>query len=314
MALLARVADRIHWAARYLERAEDTARVVRAFGDLFFDMPGDALPPAAAWPPLVTLTGDPVEVAADLDENRVVRLLVADRSRPGSIVNSVAHARDNLRTTREVLPREAWQVVNDLWLYVDREVDRAVERRLRDRFLARVVDESRRLDGVLMSTMTRDAAYEIWRLGRLLERADMTTRVVGVRAAALMVPGSEVARGYDEVHWMGVLRSLSALQMYQRAEHGPIEGQAVVRFLLFHEGFPRSVAGALFEIERSLQHLGHDGSVLDAVVEARAVLGAATPSVVDGADLDRAMDRVQLALAAIGAAISERFLEVPAPG
>lgn len=312
MALLARVADRIHWAARYLERAEDTARVVRAFGDLFFDMPGDALPAAAAWPPLVTLTGDPVEAAVDLDENHVVRALVADRSRPGSIVASVSHARDNLRTTREVLPREAWQVVNDLWLYVDREVDRAVERRLRDRFLARVVDESRRLDGVLMSTMTRDAAYEIWRLGRLLERADMTTRVVGVHAAALMVPGA--GRGYDEVHWMGVLRSLSALQMYQRAVHGPIEGQAVVRFLLFQEGFPRSVAGALLEIERSLQHLGHDGDVLEAVAEARVVLGAATPSVVDGADLDRAMDHVQTALASIGDAISRRFLEVPVPG
>jgi uncharacterized alpha-E superfamily protein len=80
--------------------------------------------------------------------------MVADRSREGSIVTSVAHARENLRTTREVLPREAWQVVNDLWLYVDREADRAVERRLRDRLLARVVDDSRRLDGVLMSTMT----------------------------------------------------------------------------------------------------------------------------------------------------------------
>lgn len=314
MALLSRVADRIHWAARYLERAEDTARVVRAFGDLYFDMPGSAMSPAASWPPLATLTGDPLASHAELDEASVVRLLVADRARSGSIVTSVERARDNLRTTREVLPREAWQVVNDLWLYVDREADRAVERRLRDRFLARVVDESRRLDGVLMSTMTRDAAYEIWRLGRLLERADMTTRVVGVRAAALMAPGGIVGRGYDEVHWMGVLRSLSALQMYQRATHGPIAGNDVVRFLLFNEAFPRSVAGALFEIERSLQNLRHDGAVLHAVNDARRVLAAATPSVDDGADLDRAMDRVQVALAEVGRAIAERFLQVPAAG
>jgi uncharacterized alpha-E superfamily protein len=309
VSLLSRVANRIYWAARYMERAEDTARVVRSFGEVFADMPEASLPPHASWPTLVSLLGG-AEPDDPTDEIGVVRTMVADRGREGSIVTSVAHARENLRTTREVLPREAWQVVNDLWLYVDREADRAVERRLRDRLLARVVDDSRRLDGVLMSTMTRDAAYDIWRLGRLLERADMTTRVVGVRAAALMASGAGGSDDHDEVHWMGVLRSLSALQMYQRATHGPIEGSAAVRFLLFHPGFPRSVAGALAEMEMSIARLNRSGAVRDAVRKARWTLDSTTPMVDDGANLDQAMEQVQRALAALSGMISDRYLRV----
>jgi uncharacterized alpha-E superfamily protein len=257
----------------------------------------------------VSLLGG-VDPEAPTDEPGVVRYLVADRSREGSVVTSVGHARENLRTTREVLPREAWQVVNDLWIYVDREADRAVERRLRDRLLGRVVDDSRRLDGVLMSTMTRDAAYDIWRLGRLLERADMTTRVVGVRAAELMAAGSADGGDHDEVHWMGVLRSLSALQMYQRATHGPIEGSAAVRFLLFHPGFPRSVAGALAEIEMSISRLHRSGAVRDAVRKARWTLDSTTPMVDDGAHLDQAMEKVQRALGSLSEVIAHRYLRV----
>ncbi len=92
----------------------------------------------------------------------------------------------------------------------------------------------------------------MWRLGRYIERADMTTRVLGVRAAILLsLPPGEVDE-FAEVQWMGVLRSLSALQMYQRATRGPIDGPAVVRFLLFDHRFPRSVAGCLAEMRTSI--------------------------------------------------------------
>ena len=88
--------------------------------------------------------------------------------------------------------------------------------------------------------MSRDEAYEMWRLGQSIERADMTTRVVGVRAAALLALPSE-AEDHDEVQWMGVLRSLSAMQMFQRSHRGPIDGDSVVRFLVADPIFPRSV-------------------------------------------------------------------------
>ena len=93
--------------------------------------------------------------------------------------------------------------------------------------------------------MSHDEAYAMWRLGRALERADMTTRVLGVRAAAGVLLGSGEGPGtYDDLLWMGVLRSLSGLQMYRRAVRRPIEGAAVVRFLLEHDRFPRAGTGA----------------------------------------------------------------------
>jgi uncharacterized alpha-E superfamily protein len=314
MALLSRVADRIYWAARYLERAEDTSRLVRSFQDLFADMPLTAAQAAELWPTLMVVSGDS-NTPEEPDEAEVVHFLVTDRDRPGSVVSCVAAARENLRTTREVLPREAWQALNDLWMSVDRDAERAVERRFRGRFLDRVTDESRRLDGILTSTMNRDAAFDMWRLGRYLERADMTTRVVGVRAASLMATAGGGGRPeYDEVQWMSVLRSLSALQMYQRSTRGSINGASVVRFLLYERRFPRSVAAALDEIDLSLERLRRSESVAERVAEARSVLRSTSPSATDGSNLDLAMERVQIALATIDVAITNRYLRLESDG
>ncbi len=248
--LLSRVADRIYWAARYVERAEDTARIVRAHGETAADLPMEQ---PRSWKPLVTVAGSDAQYDArfgdEVSEGAVVTFLLSDRENPGSVVSCVAAARENLRTTRETIPRDGWQTLNDLSLYVSVESDRGIDRRVRERFLGRVIADSRRLDGVLAASMTHDEAYAMWRLGRALERADMTTRVLGVRAAAVLsaAPGSdeELRFRYDDLQWMGVLRSLTALQMYQRAVRGPIDGPNVVRFLLEHDRFPRAVRALL---------------------------------------------------------------------
>lgn len=304
MALLSRVADRVYWGARYIERAEDTARVLRAFGDLYVDFPIAA---GLTWGPLVAITGEAplIDESGDRGEQAVLHRLIADRSHSGSIISTIEFARENLRTTREVMPREAWQAINQLSQLSRDEAARAVGRRTRDWFLSRVIEISRRLDGVLESTMTRDAAWRMWRLGRLVERADMTTRVLGVRAAALLRTPVD---GLDEVQWMGVLRSVSALQMYQRAVRGPIESSDVLRFLLFHEGFPRSVRSCLVGIQAEVLALPDPTSVIAQVGEVVAALDACNPDVHDGWAIDADMDRLQLAIADLDRAIISRFL------
>lgn len=328
MALLARVADRIYWGARYVERAEDTARIVRSYGDLLIDLPTDV---ALSWEPLVALTGHDPAAGDIVGEQAVMEFLLADTANPSSIVTSVARARENLRTTREVLPREAWYALNGLHQFAASEAERAVGRRTRDRFLGRVIDDSRRLDGVLESTMTRANPYWMWRVGRLLERAEMTTRVVGVRAASILQTRSRpaavqrqdtstpesrsaheasAADQHAEVQWMGALRSVSALQMYQRATHGPIEGPSVVRFLLYYSRFPRSVQGCLDEMRSVLSSLPDPEPVVVALDAADAALAACDPSADDGAELDASMDRVQVALAALGSAVHARYFSL----
>jgi uncharacterized alpha-E superfamily protein len=152
----------------------------------------------------------------------------------------------------------------------------------------------------------------MWRLGRAIERADMTTRVLGVRAAAVLSaaedPGDE--RRYDELQWMGVLRSLSGLQMYSRAVRGPIEGPAVVRFLLEHDRFPRAVRALLREIRRSLNDLPDPARLLDEVDNVDAVLRDSTADGIDGAELDDAMDALQIAIGQLDRLIHDRYLRL----
>jgi uncharacterized alpha-E superfamily protein len=245
----------------------------------------------------------------------VARFLVSDRSNPNSVVSSVVAARENLRTTRETVPREAWVTINDLYLYVTTEADRGADRRLRERFLGRVIADGRRMDGVLATAMTHDEAYVMWRLGRALERADMTTRVRGVRAAAVLTSpspnGSSAAlKDHDELQWMGVLRSVWGLQMYQRAVRGPIEGRSVVQFLLEHDRFPRAVRALLREIRRALRELPESDGPLDAVEHVEAVLRESAAASTEGTALDKAMDDLQVAIALLDERITDRYLMV----
>ena len=156
--------------------------------------------------------------------------------------------------------------------------------------------------------MTRQNSYRMFRLGRVIERADMTTRVLGVRAAALLqMQATGIDPLSDDVQWMGVLRSLSALQMYQRATRGPIDGEAVVRFLLFDASFPRSVQGCLDEMRTVLVALPTPHDVLAVLDEAEEELAEARPIASDGHELDDAMDRVQVAMTRLDEAIHARY-------
>ncbi len=308
MALLSRVADRIYWAGRYIERAEDTSRVVRSFGDMLADIP---TADAVQWSSLRSVAGaEAGELVTDgSDEMEVVEFLLADLEHHNSVAKTVEFCRQNLRTCREVLPREAWQTVNDLALYVRSNAATSLNRRSREGFLTRVINDSRRLDGVLTSSMTRDEAFEMWRLGRYLERADMTTRVVGVRAATLLALPAGAADAFAEVRWMSVLRSVSALQMYQRASHSSIQGPDVVRFLLFDHRFPRSVAGCLAEIRSSLLRLPANETVMQALEAADRQLRDCRPASDDGVALDAALDGVQRSLIDLDKAIADRYLQ-----
>lgn len=306
--LLSRVADNLYWGARYMERAEDTARVVRSFTDLILDLPRGV---ASSWEPLLAVAGSREEYDAGharVQESDIVRFLVADPTNGGSVVSSVAAARENLRTTREVLPREAWQAVNDLYLFTSRDKESGVDRRSRARYLGRVMTDCQRLDGVLSGMMRRDQAYELWRLGQMVERADMTTRVLGVRAATLL-SATESTDDHDEVQWMGVLKSVTAMQMYQRSQRGPIEGASVVAFLLFDKTFPRSVAGCVHRMRSALSRLPRPHATLPAIDALEALLATLPSQATDGGALDAAMDRVQAALEELNMRVYETFVD-----
>ena len=183
--MLSRVAQNVYWMARQIERAEDTARLINVNGNLLLDLPRNT---TFGWLPLIFIVGaeklffekDPHRLA---DENNVVRFLIGDRDNPGSIISSLAAARENLRTTRDTVPPEAWEQINALYIYAR---DHVPTRRGRFEFLRRVIQGAQQINGLLAGAMSRTAAYDFVRLGRYLERADMTTRILDVRSANLL--------------------------------------------------------------------------------------------------------------------------------
>ena len=330
--LLSRVAESLYWSARYLERAEDTARVVLQHTNLIVDLPPSA---GVTWEALLAVTGN-VETfektGHDVHEHSIVSYLVDDRDNPACLLLAVTAARDNLRGAREVIPRAAWQAVNDLYHFVANRHEEGVNRAGRARFCDQLISESQRVVGALSGTMSRDAAYDMMRLGRHIERADMTTRVLDVTAGALMRTGASTdvradgdrdgyrdgdgdrdghrdgsgdrdddadreggdSTDYGDVRWANVLRSLSALQMFRRATRGPVEGAAVVRFCLTDPHFPRSVEFCLAEVEHCLGRIEGSTSLAGATDEARRELAAVHYASLDGEALHQLADTLQL--------------------
>ncbi|MGD9703782.1 MAG: alpha-E domain-containing protein [Acidimicrobiia bacterium] len=304
--LLSRVAEHLYWGARYLERAVGAARILRAYSETIVDLPTSVV---ASWEPLLAVAGsrEAFDRAHETpDETSIMEFLVADEGNQGSVVASVVQARANFRTVREVIPETMWRVVNDLHLYVTSDRSDGVRRRSRHRFFDRIVADCERLDGVRTSTMLRDEAYEFVRLGQAIERADMTTRVLGVRAADLLT-GNRPRATYDDVQWMGVLRSLAAFQAFQRSTRSPIAPDAVVSFVLHDQTFPRSVAANLRRITQAAQSLPAAPAVLAEAERAEVGLAALSLDSLDGISLDKAMDRAQLALASIHGQIAAAY-------
>lgn len=302
--LLSRVAENVYWAGRYLERAECTARIVREHSNLVVDLPTWV---RVTWEPLLTIEGsrEAFDATHDrADEHAIVSWLVGAKE-PGSILTAVERARDNLRSTREVLPRELWMVVNDLYLYVAGNHTDGVARRSRTRFLERVIADAQRVSGIADATMRRDDAEEFLRLGRLVERADMTTRVIDVRAGSIMRESD--GDTFDDVQWMGVLRSLSALQMFQRSTRSGVSGPATLRFLLLDPAFPRSVAFCLAEIERVAASLPRADLVGPACRQALRLLENEHIGDLSGDELHELADRLQVAIGGVHEAVTAAY-------
>jgi hypothetical protein len=186
MSMLSSVAERLYWMARYLERAQDTARLVQAYNHLIMDIPKGAEPP---WDIMIDiLDAQPVfrkrfKVGS---EQNVLRFLIADEKASCGIPFAVRAARENVRTTRDVLPEEAWELVNELHLFVEAHANNASGRRNRHDFLSEVIARCQMINGLLGASLPRDHAYGFIKLGRLIECADMTTRIMDVGAGDIM--------------------------------------------------------------------------------------------------------------------------------
>jgi uncharacterized alpha-E superfamily protein len=254
--MLSRVAERLYWMARYLERAEDSARLISAYSHLILDIPRGIEP---GWNVLIdTFDAAPVFNTRyrRMSERNVIKFLLADDDNPSSIRSSISSARENVRTTRDVLPAQAWELVNELYLYVSAAAENAFGRNQRFDFLETVIARNQQINGLILTSVSRDHSLWFIKLGQFMERADMTSRIVDVATAAID-SSDEGRESMPEVPllWANLLRSLSATAAYRR-QIGPIlTPDEVIDFVLRRRQFPRSIVHCLDSIEETVAQL-----------------------------------------------------------
>ena len=308
--MLSRVAERLYWMARYLERAEDTARLTYAYTHLVLDIPRGAEP---GWDTLVRIQNAEQLYAQHYrvyNERNVLGFLIADRDNVGGIYPAIRAARENVRTTRDALPEEAWEYVNELYLYAKENAENSVGRRNRYDFLETIISRCQMINGMLISTLPRDRAYSFTRLGRLLERADMTTRILDVGAEALMREDSHY-QAVDPLIWASLLRSLSAMGAY-RSKNGPqVRAGPAVDLVLRDDTLPRSMKYCLNGMRAELRPLKNHQPALKLLDQARRKLARFDPQEHSRQDLHEFIDKIQACLIAINAAIAEAWFIPP---
>jgi uncharacterized alpha-E superfamily protein len=291
--MLSRVAERIYWGGRYLERAENTARMVSTYAGVLLDLPAEA---GMTWHHLVAIADAETSFAAryrKADEKSVLAFLITDRENPGSIVSSVAYARENFRTTRDVLPREAWESINSLYLFSRDNMARQVPRRQLHQVLTRCVNSCQQVSGALSETMSHGDAYQFLVSGRTLERADMNSRTIDAVASAFAV--SERLRTiHENTLWMAVLKSQSAYQMYRQFAHRRVARRDVLDFLVKNELFPRSMLHCLHRLAGSLAGLPLHEKVYEPVARLADRIGNTDLAAFEGPPLHEWIDGLQV--------------------
>ncbi|MGB5833762.1 MAG: alpha-E domain-containing protein [Thiohalocapsa sp.] len=308
--MLSRVAETTYWLARNIERAENTARIVTVNANLLLDLPKGIAP---GWRPLVDITGANEvfdEHYKDYGERQVVRFLLGDERHAGSIMSALAGARENCRTIRDIVPREAWEQINGLYLFAGDQLQKGMTKTGRHAYLRALINSCQTIAGLLDGTMLHDQGYEFMRLGRYLERADMTTRIADVRSATLL-PDADELRPYDNIQWVSVLKSMTAYQMYRRSEQIRVQRAPVLRFIFQSALFPRSVRYCVEHARGCLERLPRNEASLRVTGRLARVLDGAELARLSQTELHAFVDDLQLGIADLHGEVAETWFLPP---
>lgn len=308
--MLARVAESIYWMGRYVERAENVARFIEVNLNLMLDLPVGS---AQQWKPLVDTTGDAAEFAkryGSATQHNVIQFLTFDEKNPNSICSCLRAARENARSVREIISSEMWEQVNQFYLMLNSAA--AGNRSDPQDLLASVKMAGQLFTGVTDATMTHNESWEFCQLGRMLERADKTSRILDVKYFLLLPTAADVGTTSDDIQWAAVLRSASAFEMYRKA-HGRIAPERVVEFLLLDKEFPRAIQYCLMRARESVHAIsGTPDGVFRHPVERLlgelcSELAYARIEAIIAAGLHEHLDRLQTKMNQVGNGIAETF-------
>jgi uncharacterized alpha-E superfamily protein len=251
--MLSRIADSLFWLARYIERAEDTARILDVNYHMMLEQSQDSY--RLRWEPLIVMAGEEKlfgRLYTEVNAKNVFEFLAFRADNPSSIIQCIGKARENARTIRDCISREMWEDINGLYHMVGRFDPREEIIAGPHRFCDKIKFGTHRFRGVTDATVAHDEGWQFLRIGWSLERAEMTSRLVDVQYQNLLDELSSVGTP-DNHQWMAVLRSVGAVEAYQRQYHASIEPEKVAGMLILHPLHPRSIRFSTAEVQWGLR-------------------------------------------------------------
>ncbi len=305
--MLSRVAETIYWIGRYQERAENTARLVTVNTNLMLDLPPQVAP---GWDALISLLGCNSaydERHPEFTERRVANFLISDESHTGSIISIIGMLRENARTIREILPREAWEAINSYHQHAVDSKPSSFSRQGRHRYLEEIIAGSQLLTGLLAGSMSHDTAYRFLNLGRKLERADMTTRIIDVRSENPIPDDAPELSPFEDILWMSMLKSLSAYQMYRQHMQVRIRRYDVLKFLFQIPTFPRSLSYCLENISFNLSRLPKNRSPIRVLRKIEKKIDTMPLEKMDNQILHNFIDEIQIMLGELHESMAKTY-------
>lgn len=257
--MLGRTANGIFWMARYLERAENTARLIEA--GFRMALTRDAQTSQEEWRSVIATVGQtPAYEAAHggvYAGERVCNFLLRDKANQGSVLAMIEAARTNARAVRTALTREVWEAINESWMVLREALAKPVREPQLGQVLATIRRQATQVRGALDGTMLRNENYNFIRLGTFIERGDNTARILDVKYYVLLPSLAWVGSSLDNVQWESVLRSVSGERAYRWLNAGAIDPKGIAEFLILDQRFPRSLHFCIDKLRSNLFGLAH---------------------------------------------------------
>lgn len=310
--MLSRVADSIFWMSRYVERADNVARFIDVNLNLSLDLGPEM---SDQWDPLIYTTGDQADFYSrygQANQQNVIQFLSFDEKNPNSIISCLRLARESARTVREMISSQMWEELNKFYLTVRSAKSQPEVLALPFDFFGEIKRAAYLLEGVTFSTMSHGEAWHFSRLGKLVERADKTSRILDVKYYLLLPNVADVGTPLDTIQWAALLKSASSLETYRR-KYGRIIPTRVAEFLMLDRDFPRTMHFCLMRAEQSLLAItgGTPGTfgnrAEQRIGRLRAELDYAHIDEIISQGLHEFIDNFQVELNQVGEAIFETF-------
>jgi uncharacterized alpha-E superfamily protein len=259
--MLSRVANLAYWMARYLERAENSARIVDVNGQLVLDAQARNAGEIQSWEPIIYVLGDDKlfrERHAEASEEAVIDFVLFETRNSNSILSCINLARENARCIREQLSTETWERLNRLYLDLRGMTMADYQNLGAGELLNRIRTAIQQFYGVAASMLPRNETWQFYELGRYLERADNTSRLLDVKYFTLLPSPRDVGGTLDAIQWAAVLRSCSAFEAFRKSRRGQITSDRVIDYLILDEMFPRSIRYAITQAEEAVRRITRD--------------------------------------------------------